>query len=142
MVGRPGGTQIPQVENLVAVHLCPQSATTWRNCPKFPSRVCKTTSFLGMKTFSAAGQAASVLHAMAVLQVHQAKAPKELHESSAELGLMQKLHSATDFALRATKFTVRAFGQTMSTLVALESHLWLNLAEMRELDKVHFLDAA
>lgn len=54
----------------------------------------------------------------------------------------QKLHSATDFALRATKFMARSFGQTMSTLVAVKCHLWLNLAEMRKLDKMHFQDAA
>lgn len=29
----------------------------------------------------------------------------------------------------------------MSMLVDQEHHLWLNLAEMRDVDKVHFLDA-
>ncbi|KAK9961679.1 hypothetical protein ABG768_007088, partial [Culter alburnus] len=78
---------------------------------------------------------------MAILQVHQAKALKELHEGSAEPGLLQELRMATDLALRATKVTARALGQTMSTLVVQERHLWLDLPEMRDVDKAHFLDA-
>jgi len=61
---------------------------------------------------------------MAILQLHQAKALKEVHEGSAELRLMQELRSATDFALRAIKVTAWSFGQAMSILVALERHLY------------------
>ncbi len=47
---------------------------------------------------------------------------------------------AKDFALRATKVTARSLGKVMSTLVAQVRHLWFNLAEMRDVDKVCFLD--
>ncbi len=69
---------------------------------------------------------------MAILQVHQAKALKQVHEGSTDPGLMQELRTATDFALRATKVTARSLGKAMSTMVVQEHHLWLNLAEMKE----------
>ncbi len=118
---------IPQVERVVAVNLCPQNAATWSNRPRLPSKACRTTATLATKAYSAAGQAASALHAMAILQVYQAKALKDMHEGGTSLGLMQELRSATDFALRS--------------LVAQECHLWLNLAEMRDANKVCLLDA-
>ncbi len=37
---------------------------------------------LTAKAYSATGQAASAVHAMAILQVHQAKALKQMHEGS------------------------------------------------------------
>ncbi len=92
----PGGTGIPQVERAVAVHLCPRNAATWRNRPRLPSKACKLTAALAAKAYSAAGQAASALHAMAILQVHQAKALKQVHEGSTDPGLMQELRTATD----------------------------------------------
>ncbi|KAI2645907.1 Papilin [Labeo rohita] len=87
----------------VAVHLCLQNAATWRNRPCLPSKACKLLSSLAAKAYSAAGQAASVLHAMAILQVHQAQALKQLHAGWPNKGVMQELRTATDFALRATK---------------------------------------
>ncbi len=57
---------IPQVERAVAVHLCPRNAATWRNRPHLPSKACKLTAALAAKAYSAAGQAASALHAMAI----------------------------------------------------------------------------
>ncbi len=78
---------------------------------------------------------------MAILQVHQAKALKQVHKGSTNPGLMQELRSATDFALRATKVTARSLGKAMSTMVVQERHLWLNLAEMKEVNKARFLDA-
>ncbi len=78
---------------------------------------------------------------MAILQVHQAKALKQVHEGSTDPGLMQELRSATDFALRATKVTARSLGKAMSTMVVQERHVWLNLAEMKDIDKARFLDA-
>ncbi len=106
-----------------------------------PSKACKLTAALAAKAYSAAGQAASALHAMAILQVHQAKALKQVHEGSTDPGLMQELRTATDFALRATKVTARSLGKAMSTMVVQERHLWLNLAEMKDVDKARFLDA-
>ncbi len=69
-----GYVDIPQVESAVAVHLCLQNATTWRNCLRLPSKACKLTAALAAKAYSAAGQAASALHAKAILRAHQAKA--------------------------------------------------------------------
>lgn len=47
----------------------------------------------------------------------------------------------TDLALWVMKVTVWSFVQRLSMLVIQECHLWLNLAEMKEFDKVRFLDA-
>ncbi len=96
---------------------------------------------LTAKAYSAAGQAASALHAMALLQVHQSKALKQLRGGDADPGVLQELRTAMDLALRATKVTTRALGQTMSTLVVQERHLWLTLADTRESDKHRFLDS-
>lgn len=49
---------------------------------------------------------------------------------------MQELHMVTDLALWETKVTARALAQTMSTLVVQERHLWPNLAEMRDVDRL------
>ncbi len=57
-------------------------------------------------------------------------------------GLMQELCTATDFALRATKVTVWSLGKAMmSSMVVQEHQLWLNLAEMKDVDKARFLKA-
>ncbi len=37
--------------------------------------------------------------------------------------------------------TARSLGKAMSTMVVQERHLWLNLAEMKDVDKACFLDA-
>ncbi|KAI2644155.1 tRNA pseudouridine synthase Pus10 [Labeo rohita] len=50
---------------------------------------------------------------MAVLQLHQAKALKRMHESSTDPRLMQELRSSTDFTLQTGQFsdTVKDFAQ-------------------------------
>ncbi len=136
-----GYVEVPPVERAIAMQLCPQGAAAWRGNPRLPSRACKFSSALTAKAYGAAGQAASALHAMALLQVHQAKVLKQLHKGDADPGVLQELRTATDLALRATKVTTRALGQTMSTLVVQERHLWLTLADMRESDKHRFLDS-
>ncbi|KAI2657489.1 Transposon Ty3-G Gag-Pol polyprotein [Labeo rohita] len=93
------------------------------------------------KAYAASGQAASDLHAMAILQVYQAKVLKDLHEGDPDPELLQELCSVTVYALRATKVTAQALERAMSTMVVQERHLWLNLAEMRDAEKVRFLDA-
>ncbi len=55
--------------------------------------------------------------------------------------LMQELCTATDFALGATKVTVRSLGKAMSTMMVQERHLWLNLVEMKDVNKARFLEA-
>ncbi len=86
-----GYAGIPQVEKAVKVYLCPRNAATWRNRPRLPSKACKLTAALSAKAYSAAGQAPSALHSMAILQVHQAKVLKQVHEGSTDLGLTQEL---------------------------------------------------
>ncbi|KAI2667004.1 Twitchin [Labeo rohita] len=132
---------VPQVEHTVAVHLCPPGIATWRDRPHLPSRACEFSSALAGRTYHAAGQAATALHAMATLQVYQAKVLKHLHERGSDQGAMEELRAATDFALRATKVTARSLGQVMSTIVVQERHLWLTLAQMADVDKSRFLDA-
>jgi len=78
---------------------------------------------------------------MATYQRYQAQALAELHEGGSNPGLLHELRTATDYALRTTKSAACALGKTMSTLVVQERHLWLNLADMRDVDKVRFLDS-
>lgn len=72
---------------------------------------------------------------MAILQEYQAKALKDLNKGSPDSELLQELCSATDYALRAMKVTAQALGQAMSTLVVQERHMWLNLVEMKDVEK-------
>lgn len=78
---------------------------------------------------------------MTILQVHQTKVLKELYKGSPHPGLMQELCSETILTLQAMKVMARALCQAMSTMVVQESHLWLNLSEMKDVDKVRFSDA-
>lgn len=79
VVGQSGFVGIPQVECAAVVHLCPQNAATRWGHPQLPSSPCEKTAALADKAYSAAGQAASALHAMATLQIHQTKALKGIH---------------------------------------------------------------
>ncbi len=76
-----------------------------------------------------------------LLQVHQAKALRDLHEGGHDLAVLHELRAATDLALRATKVTAQSLGRAMSTLVVQERHLWLCLTDMKEQEKVQFLNA-
>lgn len=55
------------------------------------------------------------------------KSAPNLHEGGPDPDKMQKMCKATDYALRVTKMMVQAVGQTTSTLVVQECHLWLNV---------------
>ncbi len=89
-----GYAGIPQVERAVT---CPRNAATRRNRLRLPSKACKLMAALTAKAYSAAGQAASALLAMGILQVHQAKALKQVHEGITDpTRLMQELRMATD----------------------------------------------
>ncbi len=136
-----GYTEVPPVERSVAMQLCPRTASTWRGNPLLPSRACRHSSALTGSAYAACGEAASALHAMALLQVHQAKALRDLHEGGHDPGVLSELRTATDLALRATKVTARSLGRAMSTMVVQERHLWLCLADMKEVDKARFLNA-
>ncbi len=136
-----GYTGIPSVERSVAMQLCPTVASTLRGEPCIPSRACKYSSGLTGSAYRACGEVASALHAMALLQVHQAKALRDLHEGGHEMAVLHELRVATALALRATKVTAQSLGRAMSTLVVQERHLWLCLADMKEQEKVQFLNA-
>ncbi len=136
-----GYTGIPSVERSVAMQLCPTVASTLRGEPCLPSRACKYSSGLTGSAYRACGEAASALHAMALLQVHQAKALRNLHEGGHDLVVLHELRAATDLALRATNVTAQSLGRAMSTLVVQERHLWLCLTDMKEQEKVQFLNA-
>ncbi|XP_026054330.1 uncharacterized protein LOC113040222 [Carassius auratus] len=86
-------------------------------------------------------KAASALHTMDILQVFQTKILRSLDESSPHEPGFRNLRSATDFALGDTKATAQAIRRSMANLVVLEHHLWHNLTEIKESDKVAFLDA-
>ncbi len=116
-----GYTGIPSVERSVAMQLCPTAASTLRGDPCLPSWACKYSSGLTGSAYRACGKAASALHAMALLQVHQAK---DLHEGGHDLTVLHELRAATDLAL-----------------VVQERCLWLCLADMKEQEKVQFLNA-
>ncbi len=127
---------LPPLDESVAAHLCPLMAIGW----KVRVRTSVQTSALAGRAYSTAGQAASALHSIAVLQVFQAKILAS-EEAGLDAASLRDLRSMTDLALRATKATTQAIGQSMSSLVVLERDLWLTLTEMKEADKVPFLDA-
>ncbi len=135
-----GYTEVPPVERSVAMQLFSRTASTWRGNPLLPSRACRHSSALTGSAYAACGEAASALHAMALLQVQQAKALRDLHEGGHDPEVLSELRTATDLALRATKVTARSLGRAMSTMVVQERHLWLCLADM-EADKARFLNA-
>ncbi len=136
-----GYERMPQLDESVAAHLCPPTAIGWKAKASHPSKPCRTTSALAGRSYASAGQAASALHSMAVLQVYQAKLLSAVDESEPDPATLRELRSATDLALRATKTTAQAIGRSMASLVVLERHLWLTLTEIKNADRVSFLDA-
>ncbi len=85
MAGPPGGMwTFPRWRERLRCSCVPQNATTWRCCPRLLSKAFKLTAALAAKAYSAAGQATSAMHAMVILQVHQAKALKQMHEGSTD----------------------------------------------------------
>ncbi len=136
-----GYMEVPPVERSVAMQLCPRTASKWRCNPLLPSRACRHSSALTGSAYATCEEAASALHAMVLLQVHQAKALRDLHEGGHDPGVLSELRTVTDLALRATKVTARSLGRAMFTMVVQERHLWLCLADMKEADKARFLNA-
>ncbi|ROI46675.1 hypothetical protein DPX16_7793 [Anabarilius grahami] len=132
---------MPRADETLASHLSPQAASSLK-APTLPTKPLKTTSALVGKAYSAAGQAAACLHTMSILQAYQADLLKDLGESD-EVGadLNQELRLTADLALRATKETAKSVGRSMSSLVATERHLLLNLTEIKDKDKAFLLDA-
>ncbi len=133
-----GNEHLPPLDESVAAHLCPPTAIGWK--ASHLSKPCRATSALAGRAYSAAGQLASALHSMAVLQVFQAKILAN-EEAGLDTASLKNLRSTTDLALRATKANTQAVGRAMSSLIVLECHLWLTMTEMKEADKVPFFDA-
>ncbi len=73
-------------------------------------------------------------HSMAVLQVFQAKML-----TSEEGGL--DADSLRDLRRQTWLYAPPSHRRSMSSLIVLERHLWLTITEMKEADKVPFLDA-
>ncbi len=70
------------------MQLCTTATTTLRGEPCLPSQACKYSSGLTGSTYRACGEAA--LYAMALLQVHQAKAPRDLQEGGHDLAVLHE----------------------------------------------------
>ncbi len=137
-----GYTAIPVIQDTLASHLSPSLAPSWKSRPLLPTKPCRTTSALIGKSYVAAGQVGMALHTMAILQAYQADVLKEMDEGgSLTPEALKELRKATDLTLRATKHTARAVGCSMAGSVAAEHHLWLNLTEIREKEKVFLLNA-
>ncbi|KAL0152775.1 hypothetical protein M9458_052498 [Cirrhinus mrigala] len=99
--------KLPLLDESVAAHLCPPTAIGWKAKASHPSKPCRTTSALAGRAYASAGQAASALHSMAVLQVFQAKLLTEMDKSALDPATLTELQSTTDLALRATKATAQ-----------------------------------
>lgn len=113
------------MEEAVAAHLCPAATVNWRvrNRGSFSSKPCHATANFTGRAFSAVGQAASALHVIVILQVHQAKLVKSLDEGRLDPEVFKHLVHAMDLALRAT-------------------NLWLTLTELKDSEKTALLDAS
>lgn len=135
-----GYTRIPPVEESIAAHLCPSSASL-KTGATLPSRPCRLTAHVADKAYAASGEAISALHTMAVLQVFQAQLLKSLDEGGADPEAFKDLRAATDFALKATKKTAQAIGRSMGYMVVLHRHLWLTLTELKDADRRALLNA-
>ncbi len=136
-----GYVRMPPVEETVAAHLCPASAKTLGSDISLPSKPCRLTAHLASKAYSSAGEGASALHAMAVLQVFQAKLLQSLEGGSVAPDAVNDLRAATDIALMATKRAAQAIGRAMGFMVVQQRHLWLTLADLRDADRKVLLNA-
>lgn len=82
----------------------------------------------------------AALHAMAILQVFQAKILQSL-DGAVETDTVHNFRAATDLALMATKLSAQAIGKSMRFLVVLQRHLWLTLAELKDNERNALLNA-
>ncbi len=131
----------PPVEETIAAHLCPAAAKTLGSDISLPSKPCRTTAHLINKAYASDGEAASALHAMAVLQVFQAKLLQAAEGGVLTPEATKDLRAATDFALMAMKRAAQSVGKAMGFMVFLQRHLWLNLADLKEADRKVLLNA-
>ncbi len=114
-----GYVRSPPVEETVAAHLCPAAAKTLGSDISLPSKPCRTTAHLVNKAYASDGEAASALHAMAVLQVFQAKLLQAAEGGALTAEATKDLRVATDFALMAMKRGAQAVDKAMGFMVVL-----------------------
>lgn len=117
------------------MHLCTSPTTLGVDL----SLPCRLTAHLADKAYASAGEAASALHSMAVLQVFQAKLLQSLDSGNVDADAMKDLR--TDFVLMATKRSAQAIGRSMRFMMFLHRHLWLTLAALKDLDRKALLNA-
>lgn len=135
-----GYEKLPPIEEAIVDHLCPVRSDV-KSAATLPSKPCQTTARVADKAYMAAGQAASTLHMMAVLQVYQAKTLRDLDEGGLDSEVFKELRSVTDFTLRAIKTMAQAIGRSMGFLVVLNRHLWLTLTELKDAERRALLNA-
>lgn len=76
---------------------------------------------------------------MAVLQAYQADLLKQRDEGQGlSPDMVAELRHATDLVLWATKQTAAANGRSMVAMMAMERHMWFNLADTGQKES-HFL---
>lgn len=97
--GQKGYETIPPVDEAVATNLCQPATIGWKSKATFPSKPCRMTSALAGRAYTSAGQAASALHSMAVLQVYQGKLLHTMDEVGHNPATFKELCSTTDLAL-------------------------------------------
>ncbi len=122
---------VQELELSLAAHLCPAMAKTMGSDISLPSKPCRMTAHLASKAYSLAGDGASALHALAVLQVFQAKLLQSLEGGTFLTDVVNDLRKAMDFALMATKRAAQAIGQAMQFMVVPQRNPWLTLAHLR-----------
>ncbi|KAF4101537.1 hypothetical protein G5714_017969 [Onychostoma macrolepis] len=108
-----GYSKLSPLEEAVAAHLCPPSA-------------------LGLKVHAAHPEGAGQQD---LCSSHMDKSGQRHQEAFK----VQRI--ATDLTLQALKATAQAIGKTMASLIVMEQHLWLNLTEIRDTEKMAFFDS-
>lgn len=127
---------IPRFTNNVnKVFLFPLEVHHHSKKPALPTKLCRTTSTQVGKAFQAVGQAGAALHTMADL-LKDLSTSRDIDEEA-----FSELRWATDLSRWVIKKMAHAIGRSMSAMVAMERHLWLNLTGIKKRDKVFLLDA-
>lgn len=104
-----GFLKLPPLEESVAAHLSPSSASDWRAKFSHPSKPYCLSS-LASKSFAADSHATFALHTMAVLQVYQAKLLCEMGELGPDPTSFKDLRSTTELVETNLVFLRRKVG--------------------------------
>ncbi len=96
-----GYVRMPPSRKLSLLICALRQPKPWARISAYPSKPCRMTAHLASKAYSSAGEGASALHAMAVLQMFQAKLLQSLEGRTASPEAVNDLQVATDFANKA-----------------------------------------